>query len=136
MPLKIRAPTIDKLSRLSDLCFGSKAVWGYDEDFMKVPHGAAFLDPEGKTRYKPIRNDEDFMMLPEGAKFADPSGKIRTKPKYEPIDFTPQTLYDIAHSDKGRKMALEKFYPGKVREDPSGGFYIEDDDGKWSRQPC
>src|SRR5712671_2197746 len=72
-----------------------------DEDFLKVPHGSAFLDPEGKTRYKPIRDDADFMALPEGAKFADPSGKIRTKPKYEGIDFTPQTLYDIAHSDKG-----------------------------------
>ena len=41
-----------------------------------------------------------------------------------------QTLYDIAHSDKGRKKALEKYYPGKVKEDPNGGFYIEDEDGK------
>ena len=34
MPLTIRAPTIDELSDLSDLCFRSKAVWGYDEEFM------------------------------------------------------------------------------------------------------
>jgi hypothetical protein len=97
-----------------------------DEDFAKVPYGHAFIDPEGKTRYKPIRNDEDFNALPEGSKFADPTGKIRTKPKYEGIDFTPQTLYDIAHSDKGRRMALEKFYPGKVKEDAGGELYIDD----------
>ena len=34
MPLTIRAPTIDELSDLSDLCFRSKAVWGYDVEFM------------------------------------------------------------------------------------------------------
>lgn len=101
-----------------------------DESFKKLPHGSAFKDPTGATRYKPIRNNEDYLAVPEGAKFADPSGKIRTKPKYEGIDFTPQALYDIAHSDKGRKMALEKFYPGKVKEDPTGGFYIEDEGGK------
>jgi len=32
--LTIRAPTIDELSSLSDLCFRSKSVWGYDEKFM------------------------------------------------------------------------------------------------------
>ena len=100
-----------------------------DDDYEKVPHGAEFIDPEGKKRYKPIRNDADFEALPEGATFVDPSGKQRIKPKYEGIDFTPQTLYDIAHSDKGRKMALEKFYPGKVKEDPNGELYI-DDNGK------
>jgi hypothetical protein len=100
-----------------------------DSDFEKVAHGAAFLDPEGKKRYKPIRNDEDFNALPEGATFVDPAGKQRVKPKYEGIDFSPQALYDIAHSDKGRRMALEKFYPGKVKEDAGGELYI-DDDGK------
>src|SRR6266849_2394651 len=108
-----------------------------DEDWLKLPHGAQFIDPRGATRYKPIRGgkegDTDWLALEEGAEFADPSGQIRTKPKYEGIDFTPQTLYDIAHSDKGRKMALEKFYPGKVREDPSGGFYIEDEGGKFRK---
>lgn len=98
-----------------------------DEDFLKVPHGSAFLDPEGKTRYKPIRNDADFAALPEGAKFADPTGKIRTKPKYEGIDFTAQTLYDMSVNDKERKKALERSYPGKVKDDPAGGFYVDDD---------
>ena len=30
MSLTTRAPRADELSRLSDLCFRSKAVWGYD----------------------------------------------------------------------------------------------------------
>jgi hypothetical protein len=105
-----------------------------DEDFTALPHGAQFVDPDGQTRYKPIRKgsegNQDYLALPEGVEFVDPEGNFRTKPRYEPVDFTAQTLYDIAHSDKGRKMALEKFYPGKVREDPSGGFYIEDEGGK------
>lgn len=99
------------------------------EDYEKVPHGSAYLDPEGKQRFKPLRGKADYDALDEGVEYADPSGQIRTKPKYEGIDFTPQTLFDIAHSDKGRKMALEKFYPGKVKEDANGELYV-DDDGK------
>jgi GNAT superfamily N-acetyltransferase len=45
LPLKIRAPTIDELSGLSDLCFRSKAVWGYDEDFMKACRGELSFEP-------------------------------------------------------------------------------------------
>lgn len=99
------------------------------QDYEKVPHGHAYLDPDGKQRFKPLRNKSDYDALQEGAEYADPQGQIRTKPKYEGVDFTPQTLFDIAHSDKGRRMALEKFYPGKVKEDPSGELYI-DDNGK------
>ena len=100
------------------------------KDYEALPHGAAYLDPEGKQRFKPIRDKNDYIAIEEGAEYADPTGTIRTKPKYEGIDFSPQYLYDIAHSDKGRKKALEKYYPGKVKEDPNGGFYIEDEDGK------
>jgi GNAT superfamily N-acetyltransferase len=32
----IRAPSVDELSGLSDLCFRSKAVWGYGEQFMEA----------------------------------------------------------------------------------------------------
>ena len=39
MPLTIRPPTIDELSGLSDLCFRSKAVWGYYEEFMEGCRG-------------------------------------------------------------------------------------------------
>jgi len=36
VPLTIRTPTIDELPDLSDLCFRSKAVWGYDAAFMEA----------------------------------------------------------------------------------------------------
>ena len=45
LPLTIRAPTIDELSSLSDLCFGSKAVWGYDEEFMEACRGELSFEP-------------------------------------------------------------------------------------------
>lgn len=45
MPLTIRAPTIDELSSLSDLCFRSKAVWGYDEEFMEACRGELSFEP-------------------------------------------------------------------------------------------
>lgn len=98
------------------------------QDYQALPHGTAYIDPDGNKRFKPIRNKNDYMTVPEGEEYADPSGSIRVKPRYESIDFTPQTLFDMAHSDKGRKKALEKYYPGKVREDPAGGFFIEDGD--------
>jgi len=43
--LTIRAPTIDELSSLSDLCFRSKAVWGYDEEFMEACRGELSFEP-------------------------------------------------------------------------------------------
>jgi GNAT superfamily N-acetyltransferase len=45
LPLTIRAPTIDELSSLSDLCFRSKAVWGYDEEFMEACRGELSFEP-------------------------------------------------------------------------------------------
>jgi GNAT superfamily N-acetyltransferase len=36
LPLIIRTPTIDELPSLSNLCFRSKAAWGYDEAFMEA----------------------------------------------------------------------------------------------------
>jgi GNAT superfamily N-acetyltransferase len=32
----VRAPTVEELPALSALCFRSKAVWGYDNDFMEA----------------------------------------------------------------------------------------------------
>jgi GNAT superfamily N-acetyltransferase len=37
--LAIRPPVIGELAGLSDLCFRSKAVWGYDEEFMEACRG-------------------------------------------------------------------------------------------------
>jgi len=45
LPLTIRAPTIAELSSLSDLCFRSKAVWGYDEEFMEACRGELSFEP-------------------------------------------------------------------------------------------
>ena len=45
MPLIIRAPTPNELSDLSDLCFRSKAVWGYDERFMEACRGELSFEP-------------------------------------------------------------------------------------------
>ena len=43
MPLTIRTPRPDELSSLSDLCFRSKAVWGYDAAFMEACRGELTL---------------------------------------------------------------------------------------------
>ena len=43
--LKIRPPRIDELTGLSDLCFRSKAVWGYDENFMEACRGELSFEP-------------------------------------------------------------------------------------------
>jgi len=45
VPLTIRPPTIDELSGLSDLCFRSKAVWGYDEEFMEACRRELSFEP-------------------------------------------------------------------------------------------
>jgi hypothetical protein len=45
VPLTIRAPSLDELSGLSDLCFRSKAVWGYDDKFMEACRGELSFEP-------------------------------------------------------------------------------------------
>jgi GNAT superfamily N-acetyltransferase len=45
LALTIRPPTIDELSGLSDLCFRSKAVWGYDGEFMEACRGELSFGP-------------------------------------------------------------------------------------------
>lgn len=45
MPLTIRPPTLDELPGLSDLCFRSKAIWGYDEAFMEACRGELSFQP-------------------------------------------------------------------------------------------
>jgi hypothetical protein len=36
MSYRIRIPAVDELPELAALCFRSKAVWGYDKDFMEA----------------------------------------------------------------------------------------------------
>lgn len=101
------------------------------EEAEALPPGTDFLGPDGAKRTVPykVTQPQDLNDVPDGADFTGPDGQLRVKPKYEPIDVTAQYLYNVAHSDKGRKKALERSYPGKVRDDPSGGFFVEDDDG-------
>lgn len=98
------------------------------EEFDALAPGTQFLDPEGATRVKPYtpKSPGDYVQMPEGAEFLDPEGQLRKKPTYEGIDFTTQTLYDMAVTDKERRKALERNYPGKVKEGPDG-LYIEDE---------
>lgn len=46
MALIIRNPSVDELPGLSDLCFRSKAVWGYDEEFMKASRSELSFSPQ------------------------------------------------------------------------------------------
>lgn len=98
------------------------------EEFEALAPGTQFVDPEGLTRVKPYmpKSPGDYSQMPEGAEFLDPEGQLRKKPTYEGIDFTTQTLYDMAVTDKERRKALERNYPGKVKEGPDG-LYIEDE---------
>lgn len=45
----IRNPRLDELADLSDLCFRSKAVWGYDEAFMNACRGELSIGPRDLT---------------------------------------------------------------------------------------
>jgi GNAT superfamily N-acetyltransferase len=45
LPLTIREATVDELPLLSDLCFRSKAVWGYDDAFMEACRGELLIEP-------------------------------------------------------------------------------------------
>lgn len=97
-----------------------------DEDYDALLPGAKFIDPEGVTRIKPVKSDEDYDRVPEGTEFVDPEGTKRVKPKSEGIGFTAQMLHDMALTDEGRKKALETIYPGKVKQDTTGAYYVED----------
>lgn len=101
------------------------------EEASKLAPGTSFIGPDNQERVVPykVHRPEQLADVPDGADFMGPDGQLRQKPKYEGIDFTAQTLYDMGVNDKERKKALERSYKGKVRDDPSGGFYVEDDDG-------
>lgn len=100
--------------------------------FDAVPMGKDFVHPDGSIRTKPwaVNTDDpqgSFDAIPEGADFVDDTGNVRTKPSYENVSFTSQTLYDMSVNDKERKRALERSYPGKVKQLPSGEFFVEDE---------
>jgi GNAT superfamily N-acetyltransferase len=45
MQLLIRAPEVEELPALGELCLRSKAVWGYDAAFMEACRGELSFDP-------------------------------------------------------------------------------------------
>lgn len=45
MPRIVRAPTFEELPALSALCFRSKAVWGYDSEFMEACRRELTIEP-------------------------------------------------------------------------------------------
>ncbi len=101
-----------------------------DEDsYNAVRPGQSYLDPEGNKlkRYHEVKDENDYNAVPEGAEYLDPEGTLLTKPKYEGVGFTAQTLYDMATNDRERKKALERSYPGKVKQ--VGDQFTVDDDG-------
>lgn len=104
-----------------------KATPKSKEEFDALAPGTQFVDPEGATRVKPYtpKDEYEFSSIPEGAEFVDPEGNTRKKPTYEGVDFTAQTLYDMALTPKEKKKALERSYPGMVKEG-ADGFYIDD----------
>jgi hypothetical protein len=103
---------------------------GTPEEAANLAPGTSFKDPTGNTRVVPYRpkTPEEVESIPEGADFVDPQGVARTKPKYEGIDVTAQTLYDMSVNDKERQKALERSYPGKVKK-KGDEFYVEDEGG-------
>jgi GNAT superfamily N-acetyltransferase len=45
LPYLLRSPAIEELPALSALCFRSKAVWGYDKNFMEACRRELSIDP-------------------------------------------------------------------------------------------
>lgn len=46
MPIRIRTPDVAELPELSELCLRSKAIWGYDADFMAACRAELTLHPD------------------------------------------------------------------------------------------
>lgn len=99
-----------------------------DASYEALPPGTQFTAPDGSVRKKPwtVKNDRDFESVPEGETFLDPEGNERQKPAYEPLNYTAQTLHSMALNSKEQKKALEYAYPGKVQQDASGEFFVDD----------
>jgi len=99
------------------------------EEYNSIPPDSEYYDPEGNLRRKPWQamDAASYAKVPDGALYSDPDGNIRKKPVYEGIDYTAQTLYDMSINDKERRRALERSYPGMVKENPLGELYVDED---------
>ena len=104
------------------------------EEAADLPEGSAYMR-EGKKYeipYKP-KDPSEAAALPEGSLYVTPDGQQMRVPKYEHLDFTTQTLYNMAANDKERRKALERGYPGKVKDNKQTGEVYVDDDGTFRR---
>ena len=63
MVLIIRSASVDELPSLSDLCFRSKAVWGYDEKFMEACRRELSFDPQDLEQTHVAVAEEDGRIL-------------------------------------------------------------------------
>ena len=59
----IRSAYVDELPGLSDLCLRSKAVWGYDEEFMKASRGELSFVPQDLESTHVAVAEEDRRIL-------------------------------------------------------------------------
>jgi len=101
------------------------------QEYDALSPGTDFLDPQGNTRTKPwsVADEESYEAVPEGADFLDPRGNLRTKPRYESVNFTTHTLFNMAVNEREQRRALERGYPGaEIRSDPQG-LYVQEKDG-------
>ena len=110
-----------------------EAIVTDDASYQAVKPGAKYVDPKGDKRVKAwaVNSIEDYDEVPEGQMYIDPNGIEVKKPVFGPLNFTEQALYDMAPS-ASKKKVLEKYYPGKVKEDHLG-LYIDEGDGKFKR---
>lgn len=102
-----------------------------EEDYAALPFGSEYVAPSGeklRKRWEP-KSEEDYDLVPEGAEYLTPTGEVLTKKPYEGINFTTQTLYDMAHTDKQRFKVLQQAYPGKVKFNDKNSQFVIDDDG-------
>ena len=63
MAMIIRSPNINELPGLSDLCFRSKAVWGYDQQFMEACRRELSFDPQDLEQTHVAVAEEDCRIL-------------------------------------------------------------------------
>lgn len=105
-----------------------------DAAFEALTPGRRFKDAEGQKFLKPhvVSNDADYASVPEGAEFVDKEGGRFKKPFSEPLNFTAQTLYQMSPDSATRRKALEKIYPGQVKQDAEG-LYIDEGEGRIRR---
>lgn len=105
------------------------------DEAKKLPPGSNFMGPDGQKHVVPYKanSPQELELVPDGADFVGPDGQVRAKPKYEDINFTSQTLYNMAVNDKEREKALERSYPGKVKKIAGTENFYVDDDGTMRR---